>query len=125
MSQQVRRPPAGRNGAGPVLELADVVKEYPGSPPVRALDGVSLAGRARARWSPSSDPSGSGKSTLLHLVGALDRPSSGAVRIAGHDIARLRDRAAVGLRGRAHRLRVPAVPPHRGADAAGERGRSG
>jgi putative ABC transport system ATP-binding protein len=82
-----------------VLELDDVVKEYPGTPPVRALDHVSLhvdAGELVA----VVGPSGSGKSTLLHLVGALDRPSAGSVRIAGHDTARLRDRQLSGLRGR-------------------------
>jgi putative ABC transport system ATP-binding protein len=45
-------------------------------------------------------PSGSGKSTLLHVMGTLDRPSSGVVRIGGVDAARLGDRALSGLRAR-------------------------
>ena len=83
--------------AGPVLELADVTKVYPGSPPVYALRGVSLnvsGGELLAVLGPS----GSGKSTLLHLAGTLDRPTSGVVRVTGLDVATLGDRALAGLR---------------------------
>ena len=59
-----------------VLELVDAVKEYPGTPPVRALDGVTLT-VSRGEMVAVVGPSGSGKSTLLHLIGALDRPSCG------------------------------------------------
>ena len=45
-------------------------------------------------------PSGSGKSTMLHLIGTLDRPSSGTVRIDGHDVAALSDRQLSALRAR-------------------------
>lgn len=45
-------------------------------------------------------PSGSGKSTMLHLIGTLDRPSAGTVRIDGHDIAALSDRRLSALRAR-------------------------
>jgi putative ABC transport system ATP-binding protein len=69
-----------------VLELEDVVKEYPGSPPVRALDGVTLSVHDGEMLG-IVGPSGSGKSTLLAIVGALDRPTTGSVRIAGVDIA--------------------------------------
>jgi putative ABC transport system ATP-binding protein len=81
-----------------VLDLTNVVKEYPGHPPVRALDGVTFridAGEMVA----IVGPSGSGKSTLLTLVGALDRPSSGSVRVAGREIAELSDRELSALRG--------------------------
>ena len=80
-----------------VLALADVVKEYPGHPPVRALDGVTFAVEA-GEMVAVVGPSGSGKSTLLHLVGALDRPSSGTVRVAGADIGALSDRELSALR---------------------------
>jgi putative ABC transport system ATP-binding protein len=83
----------------PVLELRDVVKEYPGTPPVRALDGVSLQVRA-GELVALVGPSGSGKSTLLNVVGALDRPSSGSVHVDGRDIARLDDTQLSAVRGR-------------------------
>jgi putative ABC transport system ATP-binding protein len=82
-----------------VLELERVTKEYPGSPPVLALDQVSvsvLAGELTA----VVGPSGSGKSTMLHLMGTLDRPSSGTVRVTGLDVARMTDREVSGLRAR-------------------------
>jgi putative ABC transport system ATP-binding protein len=81
-----------------VLELRGVVKEYPGSPPVRAIAGIDLqvdAGELVA----IVGPSGSGKSTLLNVVGLLDRPTDGSVHIDGHDAARLRDRDVSALRG--------------------------
>ncbi len=80
--------PAG--GGGIVLALTDVVKEYAGVPPVRALDGVSFAVES-GEMVAVVGPSGSGKSTLLHLIGALDRPSAGTVRVAGADIGELSD----------------------------------
>ena len=81
----------------PVLELENVSKVYPGEPPVQALDRVSLAVSA-GELTAIVGPSGSGKSTLLHLMGTLDRPSSGTVRITGLDAARLRDRELAALR---------------------------
>jgi putative ABC transport system ATP-binding protein len=74
-----------------VLELAGVTKEYPGSPPVRALDQVSLAVTA-GELTGIVGPSGSGKTTLLHLMGTLDKPTAGIVRVTGLDVRRLRDR---------------------------------
>jgi putative ABC transport system ATP-binding protein len=84
----------------PVLELRDVVKSYPGDPPVHALRGVSLAIRAGTLVA-LVGPSGSGKSTLLHVMGTLDRPTAGSVHVAGHDMARLKDKVVSGLRARA------------------------
>jgi putative ABC transport system ATP-binding protein len=81
--------------AGPVLELDGVVKEYPGSPPVRALDGID-----RGEMVAVVGPSGSGKSTLLNIVGALDLPTSGEVRIAGRALSGLGDKQLSALRGR-------------------------
>jgi putative ABC transport system ATP-binding protein len=85
--------------AEPVLELRDVVKRYPGDPPVEVLRGVSLEIRAGELMA-IVGPSGSGKSTLLHIIGTLDRPTSGVVRVAGHDVTRLSDRQLSGLRAR-------------------------
>jgi putative ABC transport system ATP-binding protein len=81
----------------PVLELERVTKEYPGSPPVRALDQVSLAVTA-GELTGIIGPSGSGKSTLLHLMGTLDKPTSGTVRVTGIDVARMKDRELSALR---------------------------
>ena len=81
----------------PVLELENVSKVYPASPPVRALDRVSLA-VAAGELVAVTGPSGSGKSTLLHLMGTLDKPTSGIVRVTGLDIARMRDRDLSALR---------------------------
>jgi putative ABC transport system ATP-binding protein len=81
----------------PVLELEQVSKVYPGQPPVRALDQVSLA-VAAGELVAVAGPSGSGKSTLLHLMGTLDKPTAGAVRVTGLDAARMTDRQLAGLR---------------------------
>jgi putative ABC transport system ATP-binding protein len=88
-------------GDGPsgisVLELEHVTKQYPGSPPVRALAGVSLAVTV-GELAAIVGPSGSGKSTLLHLMGTLDQPTAGTVRITGLDVARMTDRTLAALR---------------------------
>jgi putative ABC transport system ATP-binding protein len=83
----------------PVLELVDVVKRYPGEPPVEALRGVSLT-IDEGELVAIVGPSGSGKSTLLHVMGTLDRPSEGAVRVTGEDVAALDDAALSDLRAR-------------------------
>jgi putative ABC transport system ATP-binding protein len=83
--------------AGPVLELEEVTKVYPGSPPVRALDGVSVS-VAAGELVAVVGPSGSGKSTLLHLMGTLDRPTTGVVRITGLEVARMKDRELSAIR---------------------------
>jgi len=80
-----------------LIELSKVSKSYPGPPRVDALIDVDLhadAGESVA----VSGPSGSGKSTLLHILGALDRPTSGSVQIAGQDISELSDKQLSGLR---------------------------
>jgi putative ABC transport system ATP-binding protein len=77
-----------------LVDLEKVSKEYPG---VVALRDVSL-------WIGYGElvgivgPSGSGKSTMLHLIGTLDRPSAGTVRIDGHDVSALSDRQLSALR---------------------------
>jgi putative ABC transport system ATP-binding protein len=80
----------------PVLELANVSKRYPG---VTALDSVSLeieSGELVA----IVGPSGSGKSTMLNIIGTLDLPSAGTVRLGGLDVTTLSDRRLSALRGR-------------------------
>jgi putative ABC transport system ATP-binding protein len=82
-----------------VLELDAVTKVYGEEPPVPALRGVSFVVR-RGELLAIVGPSGSGKSTLLHIMGTLERPSTGVVRIAGVDAARLSDREVSLLRAR-------------------------
>lgn len=81
----------------PVLELTDVVKEYPGSPPVRALDGVTMSVNP-GELVGIVGASGSGKSTMMNIVGTLARPTSGDIRLEGRDVAQERDKALAGLR---------------------------
>ena len=81
------------------MELESVTKVYGEEPPVHALRGVSFAVR-RGELAAIVGPSGSGKSTLLHIIGTLERPSSGIVRIGGVDAAQLNDRELSQLRAR-------------------------
>ena len=80
-----------------VLELSEVVKRYDGG--VQALRGVGLTVRD-GELSAIVGPSGSGKSTLLHIMGTLERATSGLVRIAGADVSRASDRDLAALRAR-------------------------
>jgi len=102
MSTATADPVAGRRpGAdgrpGLVLELDQVTKVYRSSPPVTALAGASLA-VAAGELVAVRGPSGSGKTTLLHLMGTLDQPTSGSVRVTGLEVSRLSDRELAGLR---------------------------
>jgi putative ABC transport system ATP-binding protein len=81
----------------PVLELDQVTKAYPGDPPLQVLHGVDLSIR-EGELVAVVGPSGSGKSTLLAIMGTLDRPTSGTVRVTGIDIADLGDRQLSALR---------------------------
>jgi putative ABC transport system ATP-binding protein len=72
------------------IELVNVSKTYgSGASAVHAVDGISLEAQ-RGEWIAIMGPSGSGKTTLLNLIGCLDQPSSGALRIDGTDTAQLR-----------------------------------
>ncbi|MFE0427162.1 ABC transporter ATP-binding protein [Streptomyces sp. NPDC058953] len=82
---------------GPVVELRDVGRTYPGG--VHALRGVSLSVDAGELLA-IVGPSGSGKSTMLHVVGTLDAPTTGTVRVAGYDVGRLSDARLSALRAR-------------------------
>jgi putative ABC transport system ATP-binding protein len=80
-----------------LIGLEGVSKSYPGPPRVDALVDVDLqlaAGDSAA----VIGPSGSGKSTLLHIMGALDRPTSGSVRINEEDVSQLSDKQLSGVR---------------------------
>jgi putative ABC transport system ATP-binding protein len=94
------RPEPLRDGdKGPVLELHEVTKTYGSQPPVVALQQVSLT-VAAGELLAIVGPSGSGKSTLLHVMGTLERPSGGVLRLAGVDVAALDDRQLAALRAR-------------------------
>jgi putative ABC transport system ATP-binding protein len=96
VADAIRGPSAGRPVA-PVLEVDAVTKIYHSQPPVTALRGVSFTVR-RGELAAIVGPSGSGKTTLLHLMGTLDRPTTGVVRVAGIDVASLDDRQVAYLR---------------------------
>jgi putative ABC transport system ATP-binding protein len=83
--------------SAPVLRLRDVVKRYPGG--VQALRGVNLTVRP-GELCAIVGPSGSGKSTLLHIMGTLERATSGVVQIAGTDVAEASEGELAALRAR-------------------------
>ncbi|QFG21414.1 ABC transporter ATP-binding protein [Actinomadura sp. WMMB 499] len=85
------------DGETPVLELDGVTRLYPGASPVAALAGVSFTVN-RGELVAIVGPSGSGKSTLLNVMGTLDRPTSGAMRVTGTDVERMSDRDLAALR---------------------------
>jgi putative ABC transport system ATP-binding protein len=87
----------GQARDAPVLELDEVTKTYGSQPPVPALRGVSLTIR-EGELVAIVGPSGSGKTTLLHVMGTLERPSGGVVRIDGIDVSGLDDRRLAALR---------------------------
>ena len=80
-----------------VLDVLHVSKTYPTTPPVHALRDVSFSVR-KGELVSVVGPSGSGKSTLLHLMGTLDRPTSGDIIVAGHRVSALSDRQLSALR---------------------------
>jgi putative ABC transport system ATP-binding protein len=97
LSPEAMTSAAGLVAPVPVLELEDVTKTYPAEPPVNALAGVTFTVH-RGELVAIVGPSGSGKSTLLHLMGTLDLPTSGTVRLTGLDVAEMSDRELSALR---------------------------
>ncbi|MDQ4019477.1 MAG: ABC transporter ATP-binding protein [Actinomycetota bacterium] len=83
----------------PVVDIQGVWRRYGVDPAVEALRGVELRVWP-GEWVAIVGPSGSGKSTLLHIVGCLDRPTSGSYSFNGVDVARLSDQQRAGLRSR-------------------------
>jgi putative ABC transport system ATP-binding protein len=92
-------PDGGPDGGVPVLALRGVTKRYPGPPVLAVLREVDLTVTAGEMLA-IVGPSGSGKSTLLHLMGTLDRPTSGTVLVGGVDVSGLSDRQLAWLRAR-------------------------
>ncbi|MCE0509443.1 ABC transporter ATP-binding protein [Microbacterium sp. KKR3/1] len=82
-----------------VVELVEVIKEYPGNPPLRVLHGMSLAIES-GELVAVVGASGSGKSTMLSIMGTLDDPTSGTVLIDGTDVAWLAEHERAALRAR-------------------------
>ena len=90
-----------------ILKTTDLKKYYgSGDNIVKALDGIDLT-VAEGEFAAIVGTSGSGKSTLLHMLGGLDRPTSGSVTVDGHDIFSLRDERACDLPAPEYRLCVP------------------
>jgi lipoprotein-releasing system ATP-binding protein len=81
-----------------LLELAGVRKSYGELVQTEILHGIDLS-LAHGEFAALIGPSGSGKSTLLNLIGLLDRPTSGAIRIDGRDTVGLDDAELARLRG--------------------------
>jgi putative ABC transport system ATP-binding protein len=86
LSPSGRQEPFGRGSVAPAVEMINVRKQFDGGV-IKALDGLSLRVE-RGESVAVSGPSGCGKSTMLHLIAALDRPTSGILRVGGADLAR-------------------------------------
>ena len=102
-----REQPFGSQGQAPAVELDNVRKDYDGGM-IKALNGLSLRVE-RGESVAVTGPSGCGKSTMLHLIAALDRPTSGIIRVGGVDLASQKDlpgyrRRHVGLVFQLHNL---------------------
>jgi putative ABC transport system ATP-binding protein len=82
----------------PTVQTHDLVRVFGrGDGAVRALDGVTLT-LERGSFTAVMGPSGSGKSTFLQAAAGLDRPTSGRVRLGGHDLGEMSEKALAGLR---------------------------
>ena len=101
-----REQPFGEEGRVPAVEMDNVGKDYDGRM-IKALNGLSLRVE-RGESVAVTGPSGCGKSTMLHLIAALDRPTSGVIRVGGVDLAWQKDlpgcRRHVGLVFQLHNL---------------------
>jgi len=86
-------------GSAPFLEVHGLRKVYTNGVPVEALKGVDLTVQ-KGEFVAVQGPSGSGKSTLLHLLGTLDRPTEGTLRIGGVDVLALKGKALADFRRR-------------------------
>jgi putative ABC transport system ATP-binding protein len=93
-----RAMPTGPPTGPAVIELREVGRTFPGPPPVEAFKPSNLT-IGQGEYVSIIGPSGSGKSTLLHLLGLLDRPTTGGYLLDGIDTGALGDNARAGLRG--------------------------
>jgi putative ABC transport system ATP-binding protein len=96
-TQAAGTPVANPVSGWPLLQLEAVTKIYPSQPPVTALQGLDLVIKAGDLIAVVG-PSGSGKTTLLHIMGTLDRPTSGRVRLTGLDASAMSDHEVAELR---------------------------
>ncbi len=81
----------------PVIQARALTRVYPGAVPVRAVDGVDLD-IAAGEFTTLVGPSGSGKTTLLNLIGGLDQPTSGTIRVGGKELTGLKESQRVEFR---------------------------
>jgi len=95
MSESV---PPDAAGGDPVVDVADATKTYELGGTVTALDRVTLV-LPESSYTAVMGPSGSGKSTLLNLIGGLDTPDSGSVRVAGEDLGDASENRRAAIRG--------------------------
>jgi putative ABC transport system ATP-binding protein len=96
----ILQPRSAPQTAGPIIECMDIVRTYHlHGNAVRALKGVSLEVQPGTMVA-LRGRSGSGKTTLLNIMGGLDRPTTGSVRIEGHEIGHYSDAAMTDLRRR-------------------------
>ncbi len=106
----------------PVLEACDVHKSFTQGPvTLEVLRGVNLSVAPAERLA-IVGASGSGKTTLLQILGGLDRPTGGQVRVDGHDIHELNERDRGMLRNHCAGVRLPVPSPAAGVLGAGECG---
>ena len=84
--------------SAPVIQAETLIKTYQrGREEIRALNGVSFE-IARGEFAAITGPSGAGKTTLLHLLGCMDAPTSGTLRIGGQEVQRSNERERTKLR---------------------------
>ncbi|MEZ3142976.1 ABC transporter ATP-binding protein [Halobaculum sp. MBLA0143] len=98
MTESTTRASADQSDTEPVVALDDVVKTYELGGTVTALDHVSLA-FPDGSYTAVMGPSGSGKSTLLNLIGGLDTPDAGDVRVGGRNLGAATEQERAGVRG--------------------------